>query len=129
MTPHAAKPHSMTNLAGGLVQLGISAGVEINEVRCVAGGFDLRICGMAQLTTERRIDGCVTHQAIGHLRMVGRPRGIVFRQATMTRHACILSLQLLSSRSCRRQIRSAVDGCGQGWGNISKRQMLLVAEL
>src|SRR4030095_13396678 len=61
--------------------------------------------------------------------MVGRSRGIVFRQTTMTRRAGILSLQLLSSRPCRRQIGSAVDGSGQSWGNISQGQMLLMAKL
>ena len=103
--------------------------MEINEVRRVGSRFDLRVCGMAQLAAERRLDGCVTHQTIGHLRVVGRSRGIAFRQTTMTRRAGVLSLQLLSSRSCRRQVGSTVDGCNQGGSHISKSQMLLMAEL
>src|SRR5512134_3220218 len=84
---------------------------------------------MAQLAAERRIDGCVTHQTVSHMRVVGCFRGIASCQATMTSHASILSLQLLSSRSSRRKVVSAVDGCKQSRRNISQRQMLLMAEL
>lgn len=118
----------MANLARRLVQLGISVGVEVNEVWRVASRFDLRILGVTQLAAERRIDGRVTHQTVSHLRMVGGSRSVAFCQATVTSHAGILGLQLLSRRMCWRQVGSAVDGCSQGWGNISKRQMLLMAE-
>ena len=128
MAAHAAETHSMANLARGLVQLGISVGVEITEVRCVAGRFDLRILRMAQLAAERRIDGRVTHQTVGHLRMVARSRGIAFYQAAMASHAGVPGLQLISGRPRRRQIDSTVDSCSQSRGNISKRQMRLVAE-
>src|SRR5262245_35289946 len=84
---------------------------------------------MAQLTTEGRIDGRVTHQAVSHLRVVGRSSDIAFCKATMTRYAGILSLQLLPSRSCRRQISATVDGCSQSGSHIPERQVLLMVEL
>ena len=102
--------------------------MQIDEVGSVANGFDFGLCGMAQLATERRVDASVTHQAVSHLRVVGWSRGIALCQTTMASQAGILGLELVSNRSCRRKISSAVDRCGQSRGNISQRQMLLMAK-
>src|SRR5262245_61156375 len=83
---------------------------------------------MTRLTTEWWVNGRVTHQTIGHLRMVRRSSGIALCQGAMTGHAGGGSFQVVPHRHRWRQVGPAIDGGDQGWSNISQLQVLLVIE-
>ena len=99
MASHAAEPLTVTDCAGGLVELGVPARVHIDVVRRVACGLDLGFLRMTQLATERWIDSAVANQAVGHLRVVDLARHIALPQTAMTSFTGVLSFQKLSNAS------------------------------
>jgi hypothetical protein len=91
--------------------------------------LQLRIFRMTKRAAIRQIDLVVAHQAIRHLRHVGRAHRIRILQPPMARHTRIRRIQQRPDlRAIAPQIRALIDGRGNRRCNVAELQMLGVAE-
>lgn len=110
MAAEAGKPLAMTDRTRGLIQIHLARGVTVEEIRFVAGRFQVRGFSVARGATERRVDGVVTHKTVGHLREGGWRDTIRYFQSAMTARARVLRPVQLGSQIARcRQVLFGID--------------------
>ena len=105
----------MARRAGWLVERLLPPVVNVDIVRRVRGGLQLRGFRVARRATERGIDLVVAHQAIRHLRKVLAAHLFGFGQAAMTGHAGVL----VAAKMPR-----GILGAGKGLGRREVRLLL-----
>lgn len=90
--------------------------------------LQLRAFRMAERAAIRRIDCVVAHQAIGHLRHIGRVHVIGIFQASMACCAGIRGIQEWTNAIATPKVGAFVDGGGKDRRDIAELQMFLVTE-
>ena len=129
VTTQAMEAAPMAHRTGRLVQVQFAGGVRVEEIRGVAGGRQLRLLRVAELTTIWRIELVVADQAVRHLRQRAALRPVGCFQAAMAALAGVVRVQLRAQvRGRRRQIRLLIDSRGDQRRHISQLQMQLMIE-
>jgi hypothetical protein len=93
------------------------------------GRTELCVGAVALLTTERKLDFAVAHQAIRHLRHVCAADGVRGIDTAMAGETCIRAIQLRAKIAWGRQVLSRVDGFRDEGRHVAEQQVFFVAEM
>ena len=119
----------MTDGAARLVELCIGTRMRFQKLRWMICRPEFRSGAVALLAAEGQLDLVVAYQAVGHLRKIRAAHRFGCVNAPMTGEARIGAVQVLANVAGRRKILNAIDRLCNHWRDVSKLQMLFMAEM